>query len=201
MNASPDLDGLLPSAPMLAAALDLIADAVAIVRADGRVVFANRAMHRALDERRLLGMYGGRLAPCDPEAAPCFGRMLCAASRGKPVSPLALPSPGRPATIKAEPLEGGARWPAGKALLLVALDDPQRPLRDGVDRIARQFGLTPREATIGAHLAAGWRIGEIASTIGVSRNTVRSHAALLREKLGEHSALAVAARFRSATAI
>lgn len=199
---------VLPSALALADALDHIADPVAMVRPDGELVFANRAMTGLLAEGRLLSAADGRVGSADPEGARVLKQLLeaAAARAGQDGPPMpitaALHMGRRPAHLRVSVLgraHEGRPGNAGGTLLCLVVDDPERPVREGVDKLAGQFGLTPREALVGAHLAAGFRIGEIASSIGVSRNTVRTHAALLREKLGERSALAVAARLRSAS--
>jgi DNA-binding NarL/FixJ family response regulator len=61
----------------------------------------------------------------------------------------------------------------------------------------RLFGLTRREATVGTHLAGGLTVDDIARRLALSRNTIRTHVAMLREKLGVHNALAVAAQIRA----
>ena len=83
-------------------------------------------------------------------------------------------------------------------LFCLLIDDPARPHWPSVEDAMRLFGLTRREATVGTHLAAGRTPDEIARRLGVSRNTVRTHLAMLRDKLGMHSALAVAAEMRRA---
>lgn len=50
--------------------------------------------------------------------------------------------------------------------------------------LAALYGLTPTEADIAISLADGARIADIASYRGVSLNTVRTHVARLRSKLG-----------------
>lgn len=199
---------MLPSAPVLAEVLDHLADPMAMVRPDGELVFANRAMTELLAEGRLLTAASGRIGSPDREIARVLRRLLAeaAARAGEDgqVHPLsaALHTGRRPAHVRASVLRRRQDASSDSApLLCLVVDDPERPVKAGVDRLAGQFGLTPREALVGAHLAAGFRIGEIASSIGVSRNTVRTHAALLREKLGERSALAVAARLRSASMV
>jgi DNA-binding CsgD family transcriptional regulator len=62
------------------------------------------------------------------------------------------------------------------------------------------FELTRKEAIVGLYLASGHDIPDIARLLGVGRNTVRTHAAMVREKLEVHSSLSAAARLRSAMA-
>lgn len=52
---------------------------------------------------------------------------------------------------------------------------------------AALYGLTPSELAVTLALTGGASLQEIASERGVSINTVRTHAARLREKLGVHS--------------
>jgi DNA-binding CsgD family transcriptional regulator len=80
----------------------------------------------------------------------------------------------------------------------LVIDDPARPDWRQVDAAMALFGLTRREAQVGLQLAAGLTIGEASARLAISRNTARSHLAMLRDKLGVRSALAVAAEMRRA---
>lgn len=54
-----------------------------------------------------------------------------------------------------------------------------------IERLAAiRFGLTPAEARVGAQVAAGLPIADIADRLGVSRETVRTHMKRLFEKTG-----------------
>ena len=62
--------------------------------------------------------------------------------------------------------------------------------------LERELGLTWREAQVGLLLADGEDIDAIAARLGRSRNTIRSHAASLRDKLGVTTSIAAAAMIR-----
>lgn len=71
---------MLPSAPVLAEVLDHLADPMAMVRPDGELVFANRAMTELLVEGRLLTAASGRIGSHDREIARVLRRLLAEAA-------------------------------------------------------------------------------------------------------------------------
>ncbi|MGP1352531.1 MAG: helix-turn-helix transcriptional regulator [Parasphingopyxis sp.] len=192
----------LPAAPVLADLLDRITDPMAIVRVDGGLLFANRAMRDMVDDDRWLTLDEGRLESRYAPLRRAVARLMAAAANGERSGCAAVTLPGRrrPVVLRAVALPEERSRPYGAPLLCLMIDDPGRPKIDALADIARQYELTPREAAVGAHLAAGWTIAETALKLGISRNTVRTHVAHLREKLGERSMLGVAARLRSASA-
>jgi len=71
------------------------------------------------------------------------------------------------------------------------------PWSDGVrPREARLEPLTPREREILQLLAQGQRTAQIASTLHIAKNTVRSHVQTVLSKLGAHSRLEAVALAR-----
>jgi len=63
-------------------------------------------------------------------------------------------------------------------LVLLLVDDPMRdsiPRRTDADLFGRAFHLTPAEARLAVHLAAGASLTEAAAALNVTRNTVRTH--------------------------
>lgn len=69
-------------------------------------------------------------------------------------------------------------------LSAAGLSSPERPQKL---ELAALYGLTPAETEVALALAGGARLAAIAESRGVSRNTVRTHAARLRDKLGVSS--------------
>jgi DNA-binding CsgD family transcriptional regulator len=59
----------------------------------------------------------------------------------------------------------------------------RQPFAVNEDRV-RELGITPRELEILQHIARGMSTREIAATLFVSENTVKTHASRLFDKLG-----------------
>ena len=185
----------------LSAVLDALADPAAVLGADGRVVFANRTMRKLAQAGDLLTMRGGALLAVRPAVQRALALAVrTAAGADRAASATAGVGQGR-LIVRAAPLSTpDAREFANGAdrLICVMIDDPARPDWTGVDNAMQLFGLTRREATVGVHLAAGLGVDQIAQRLGLSRNTVRTHLAVLRDKLDVRSALAAAAEMRRA---
>lgn len=192
-----------PAGATLGAALDRLADPLGVVRADGRMVFANRAMAGLIAAGDILRLERDVLVGVDGGTNRAFAdamRRARASLRATMSGASAARGSGR-LIVRVTPLDGDeARefGPARERLFCVLIDDPARPHWQNIESAMRLFGLTRREATVGTHIAAGLTTAEIAQRLSVSRNTVRSHLAALREKLGQRSALAVAAEMRRA---
>jgi DNA-binding CsgD family transcriptional regulator len=196
----------LPAATALADTLDRIAEPIAIVGDDRTVLFANRIMRAIFDERAILGAERGRLVAFGTPLRAGLVRLVATIRAGQPSARETVARPGglRPLTLRAVVLtrEHGRQFQAGDdPLICLMIDDPERPFIMGLDQAARTFGLTTREAMVGSYLVAGRSGREIAARLNLSHNTVRSHVARLREKVGERSALGVAARLRAESTI
>ncbi|HUE79218.1 MAG TPA: helix-turn-helix transcriptional regulator [Sphingomicrobium sp.] len=185
----------------LAAALDLMADPVAVVRGDGRFVAGNRAMHALLASGDLVALDRSRLIGAWPDALCALSLALGRAAEGRRSAAASARGPNGLLIFRAAPLspEDSARYGAGAdPLYCILIDDPALPDWAGVGGAMALFGLTRREAAVGLQLAAGLGVTEIARRLGVSRNTVRTHVARLRDKLGLKSAISVSAQMRRA---
>jgi len=191
-----------PCGATLAAAFDRMADPLAVVRADGRLLFSNRAMTGLLAAGDIVRLRDHALIGVGEGPARALGDAMRRALAGDRSALAATPagSSGR-LIFRVAPLAQDAVRefdPAATRLYCLLIDDPARPHWPSVEDAMRLFGLTRREATVGTHLAAGLTPDEIARRLAVSCNTVRSHVAMLRDKLGVHSGLAVAAEMRRA---
>lgn len=191
-----------PCGATLAAAFDRMIDPLAVARADGRLVFANLAMSGLLAAGDIVRLRDHMLIGVGEDIARALGEAITRALTGARSALAAARASGSgPLIFRIAPLaEEAVREfdPAATRLFCLLIDDPARPHWPSVEDAMRLFALTRREAIVGTHLAAGLPPDEIARRLSVSRNTVRSHLAMLREKLGVHSALAVAAEMRRA---
>jgi DNA-binding CsgD family transcriptional regulator/PAS domain-containing protein len=188
-----------PQGAPLAAVLDVLADPVAVVCGDGHLVFANAAMRELLAASDLVTLENHRLAGTRPEIARALTQALRhVAGSDSRAGAAAIVGDSSRLIFRLAPLSGdeARSFSRVERLYCLLIDDPARPPWRDVADAMRLYGLTRREATVGGHLAAGETVDEIARRLGVSRNTVRTHVAILRDKLGVRTSLAVAAEMR-----
>lgn len=192
-----------PSAATLAATLDRLGDPIAVLREDGRMLFANRAMQSLLASGDIVGMDKYRITGVREGMRRAIGEAMRRAAAGIGLGLAAAPAhhEGGPIIFRVArlmPHQAHELSSGEDRLYCLMIDDPARPNWPSIDGAMRLFGLTRREATVGSHLAAGLTVNETAARLGLSRNTIRTHLAMLREKLGVRSAVAVAAELRRA---
>jgi DNA-binding CsgD family transcriptional regulator len=170
---------------MLSATLDLLVVAIVLVDADGRIVHANRAAMRYLDEARAVQRHGGRLTASDLGAAVALRTAIGQAARcsraagagsgvaiplpevdGRDLAAWVLPLPG---TLPNEP---AAPCSAEVAIFLREIGDTP-PLAG--ELLARHYGITPAECRVLTFLIQGMTPHETASALRCSETTVRTH--------------------------
>lgn len=178
--------------PAMAEALNRLTDPIAIVDDQRHAYFINQALRALLAEGDLVTLEQGRIKAPSGEFAEALAEAM-AVGLGKARSGSLL---FRVAALDPESARSFAR--PGIRLFCLVIDDPRRLHWAAIDDAMRLWGLTRCEAMVGSLLATGLSIDAIAARLQVSRNTVRSHLAALRDKLGAHSALAIAAEMRRA---
>ena len=171
-------------AAALADSLDELASAMFIVDSTGRIVHANASAHRLIGEAKVLRATNGRLAAFDPQENRVLLDVFTAAQGGDGAvgkRGIAIPLKARTGeryVAHVLPLTSGARRKAGVSYSAAAamfvrkamLDLPSPP-----EAIAHQFKLTPAEIRV---LFAIVEIGgapEVASVLGISEQTVKTH--------------------------
>jgi DNA-binding CsgD family transcriptional regulator len=170
---------------MLSATLDLLVVGVVLVDGESRIVHANRAGMRRLEEARAVRRSRGRLTASDPGAALALRTAIAqTARRGRQRSAaagIATPLPdagGRDLAAWVLPLTGElppvpeAPCSAQAAVFLREIGDtPQLPC----ELLARHYGITPAECRVLMSLIRGMSPCETADAIGCSETTVRTH--------------------------
>lgn len=150
---------------------------MAIVHGDGRLLFDN--MTELLSASDIVTLQRRCLAGVRPGVARALAQALRhAAATGGQAAAAALSSGSAPlifrlAALSADDARSFAR---AEQLHCLMIDDPAKPPWRDVAAAMRVYGLTCREATVG----------------------LRPHVAMLRDKLGVRSSLAVAAEMRRA---
>ncbi|MCB2062105.1 MAG: response regulator transcription factor [Novosphingobium sp.] len=180
--------------------LDSLASPLAILSDSGRVLFANRSMGRLIARGGVLNVQDGELRAVDPAMENGLNSVLRRIQAGSQTASAAIgQNLGETAiwrAVRLSPPQAMDLGMSGSASICVILDVPLSLEPSSTAMLERELGLTWREAQVGLLLADGEDIDAIAARLGRSRNTIRSHAASLRDKLGVTTSIAAAAMIR-----
>ena len=171
---------------------DRLAQGVILLDRSSMVLWANGTGRSILDAADGLDLRHGQLHAANPADNAALARSIAAAVEapsacsGDCLLSVARPSCKRPYNILVSPVS--VRPPAiGRVPVAVAIvSDPERQVEAAPARLARLFGLTPREAALAALLVAGNNLDDIAGQLSMGRNTVRQHLRAIFEKTGTH---------------
>jgi DNA-binding CsgD family transcriptional regulator/PAS domain-containing protein len=173
--------------------LDWLADGVAAVRPDGRMVHANAAFHAIARRGDGVRIRRGHVEFALGAPRERFAQALAAVARlrageansGAPAD-FGLPRAGggMPYIVSVRPLPRGERSARDGAAALVFVHDPQAR-NPGMVRLMREvFGFTEAEAGVAEALRAGMPLGDYARERKVSINTVYTHLRRIKDKTG-----------------
>jgi DNA-binding CsgD family transcriptional regulator/PAS domain-containing protein len=174
-------------------ALDWLADGAALVRADGKILFANdalRAIARRGDGIRIARGYfefavietGARVAKAIVSASALRdGKASLNATCDIAV---ARASDAPPYLFSVRPLTrtAGESRAVDAARAIVFVRDPLRRHRSSIGVLREAFGLTPAEAGLARALQAGISVSEYARERALSMNTIYGHLRGIKEK-------------------
>lgn len=167
--------------------LTRIGHAVALVAADGRVLFINN------HARELLAgaLTGGRLTAWRRQDQTQLGSAMAALQPGRLSQPVALRRPGGALPLLVRALPVGVAL-AGEPAALLLFSDPTAPA-PSTELTLTLLGLTPAEARIAAQIGRGLTSREAAQIVGVTESTARSTLKSVYGKLmiGKQSELAL----------
>ncbi|QPF90325.1 helix-turn-helix transcriptional regulator [Bradyrhizobium commune] len=178
----------------LSAAFDLLRIGVILVDGRSRIVHANSAGRRLLDQRNAIRRDGDCLACCDPRTNAELMRTIERVTLGDAIESV------RPAAVlpigRADggdlaawilPLDGRVRGDlaassgASVAVFIQSLGDVQA-LPD--ELFEKRFGISPAECRVLAMLTQGMTVKETAIVLGISEPTTRTHLQKLLQKTG-----------------
>jgi DNA-binding CsgD family transcriptional regulator len=151
------------------------------------VVGSNGTAGRLLDAE--LRVVRGRLVSADREATATLERVLQAVVRNQssaePVMPVPLPRNGRRPLLayprRLRVLSSGLLAQCLAVVLMVDLEKDQRPQERTLGLV---FQLTPAEARLAAGLASGRALSEVATELGVGKETARAQLKSVFGKMG-----------------
>jgi DNA-binding CsgD family transcriptional regulator/PAS domain-containing protein len=175
------LDVQLACIQGLSDALEAVHHGVAVVGGDGVVTHLNSAAHRILHTHDGLALRSRRIvAAADASAKRRLRAAVRAATAEDSSQSLtcARPSGRSPYVVHVLP----THTPAALVVMIDPEDDPLPP----TELMRELYGLTPTEAEIALHIAAGEEPKRIAEEMSVSLTTVRTHLQHVFDKTDTH---------------
>jgi DNA-binding CsgD family transcriptional regulator len=190
------LKGATAASHALESALDWLADGVALLGADGAVLFANEGFHAIARRDDGLRLRKGGIEFAVSEARERLQSALAAAARlaGGDVRSTVTPdftvprrSGGEPYLVSVRPLlDRSHSRQSAKAVAIVFVRDPLARGAAAIGTLRDLFGLTEAEAALAQALQSGATVNDYARTRRLSLNTVYTHLRRLREKTGSN---------------
>jgi DNA-binding CsgD family transcriptional regulator len=182
------------TARSLAQALDWLIDGAMIVRADGKVLYANEAVREITRREEGLHVKGSFIEFAAAAVQARFNAALAAVVRMRATNgglaavtdfPMPRPSGGLPYLISLRPLSQTARSEVKAAPdAIVFVHDPLRRQRAALNILREVFGFTEAEAALAQALQAGVPVPDYARERALSLNTAYTHLRRIREKTG-----------------
>lgn len=170
-------------------AIDQMPQATAALDTAGRVMRVNEAMATLLRAEDGLTQRGHELHAQRSRDEQSLGRLVARAVFAGEANALSLPRPSghRAYGVIATPVPRGAPFFMAQvpAALLFVIDPEVLPTRaPGSEVLADAFDLTPMQGRVAEQLGRGRNVDDTAVALGVTRNTVRTHAREIYRKLG-----------------
>jgi len=186
--------------------LESMADAIILLDGSGRILRMTRLAEALLAERdgllikRSSHLTLGAQVRQDSTRLAISIKQALAVTRGEPKSlggtlQIERPSGRRALLVQVTPLPAPAFSPWGAvdngARILVQIVDPQASIDARAERLRLLVGLTTSETRVAALLGGGLSFAETARALGVTLNTVKTHARRVFDKADVHSSAAL----------
>jgi DNA-binding CsgD family transcriptional regulator len=181
---------------VLECTLDCLADGVALLRADGTVLYANESFQAIARRGDGICVRKNTIEFTDSEARTKFKAAIASVLRlrsGEADSAAgtdfraARSAGGQFYLVSVRPLLGGAaRKQPSSAVAIVFARDPHAPSVAATVTLRDLFGLTEAEAGLAQALQSGVALSDYANSRALSLNTVYTHLRRLREKTGSN---------------
>ena len=183
--------GAVEARHSLERALDWLADGVAVVRADGVVVYANATLQAIARRNDGIRLRKGIIEFAAAEARARFAAAAAAIARLQNCDPqsssdfvAARSSGGAPYVVSVRPLFESESAGAQRKAAVVFIHDPRGHNAAATATLRDIFGFTEAEASLAQALQAGVPLGEYANSRELSLNTVYTHLRRIKEKTG-----------------
>lgn len=172
--------------------LDMVPSGVVLVAENSEILHANRTAGRMMDEATPVFSVGGKLSVSEPETARQLHRIVRMAAHneaqiGSAGIGMALNSySDLPATAHILPIATGAlrsRLLPGGAVAVFVSSSNHQPATN-LAPIAETFALSKAETRVLGRLMQGDSLPAVAATLGISRNTAKTHLSRLFSKTG-----------------
>jgi DNA-binding CsgD family transcriptional regulator/PAS domain-containing protein len=177
----------------LEGALDSILDGVALISADGSIVYVNSAFAAVARRADGIAIRKGGVDITDARARKCYTDAIAAVLRlrsGDAAGPLAADvmvprrNGGPPYLLSVRPLVDKERDRCGEAIAMIFVRDLASAAIGATTALRERFGFTAAEAALAEALQSGVTAADYARTHALSVNTVYTHLRHLREKTG-----------------
>lgn len=170
-----------PTRELILRVIDLLPMGLFLVSGEGRVLVKNESARILVEKEEGLRIDGGRLRAVKAEEtavlrdyiARAAGRRGGDAVRWEGALPLSR-APGRHALAVLVCSVGVSSPSRERVAAILASDAASLPEPDA-SRLRSLYRLTPAEADVAVQIAKGRRLQEVAHSLGVSINTVRTH--------------------------
>jgi len=181
-TAQEQLDCVRREMEALGEALDRMWEAVAMVARNGKVVYANRAAAKILEEAVGVSLSpDARLIPATADARASLAKAL---AQCVPPAPIAVPRLEQPPLVlNVQPLPPETQGAFG-AIALLFISDPQLKPNDRTAALQSAYGLTKTEARLVQEISEGSSLKKIATTHNITYETVRTHLRRILSKTG-----------------
>ena len=170
-------------------ALDRLASGVLLLDRQAQVLYANGAAEALVRARAGLVVEAGILTCTAPQERRRLEALWRAVLGGQPGATMSLRGADGTLTLTLSSVRGNDRdrfsaQGARRAALLVFIADSRATGRPAPEGLQAAFGLSAAEARVAVAALDGGTIAQMAATLGVSPNTVKTHLARVFAKMG-----------------